>query len=168
MQNRPSSPTLVNYLAGLLLAGSSWLIGCSGTHESGQAIATPAPHLVNIAPVANVPALLGVSIDGLSRRLGPARSLPPGFANPLQVLAGTPGSDRQDSLTSFRTGGLTVLASYDARTRRVSDLLLLGHREDSLMAQGTLRTNARNYLVMPVFRANKPGHLIGLRIVAVN
>ncbi|GAB3635835.1 hypothetical protein GCM10027422_14250 [Hymenobacter arcticus] len=159
---------MVNYLAGLLLAGSSWLAGCSGTHESGQAAAPPASHLGAIAPVTNVPALLGVSIDGLSKRLGPAQALPSGFANPLQVLTGTPGANRQDSLTSFRMGGLTLLASYDARTRQVSDLLLLGHREDSLMAQGSLRANARDYLVLPVFRANKPGHLIGLRVVNMN
>ncbi|RZK28621.1 MAG: hypothetical protein EOO63_10835 [Hymenobacter sp.] len=118
-------------------------------------------------PATNVPALLGMSIDKLSERLGPSQHLPPGFANPLEVVVSAADLNRQDSLASFRTGGLTVLASYDAHTRQVRDLLLLGQREDSLMAQGTLRANARDYLVLPVFRVNKPGRLVGLRVVAL-
>lgn len=164
MQNRSSSSKPVAYLVGLLLVGSSWLAGCSGTHESRQVAATPSR---STAPTTNIPALLGVSIDGLHERLGPAQPLPLGFVNPLEVLGNPADNAQQDSLASFRTGGLTLVASYDARTRQVRDLLLLGHREDSLMAQGTLHTNARNYLVLPVFRVNKPGRLLGLRIVAL-
>ncbi|RZL14695.1 MAG: hypothetical protein EOO62_04770 [Hymenobacter sp.] len=166
MQKRSLYPTLVAYLAGLLLLSSSGLAGCSGTHESRQVAAAPSRSI--IGPTTNVPALLGVSIDGLHERLGPARPLPPDFASSLQVLGSDVETVRQDSLTSFRTGGLTLVASYDARTRQVRDLLLLGRREDSLMAQGTLQANARHYLVLPVFRLNKPGRLLGLRIVALN
>jgi hypothetical protein len=165
MQNRLSPPTLVIYLAGLLLLSSSWLASCSGTHESRQVAATPSR---SIRPTTNVPALLGVSIDELHERLGPGRPLPPDFINPLEVLGNDINTVRQDSLASFRTGGLTLVASYDARTRQVRDLLLLGRREDSLMAQGTLQANARNYLVLPIFRLNKPGRLLGLRVVTLN
>lgn len=163
MQNRFSRLTLVTCLAGLLL-GSGCLAGCSGTHESRHVAATPSRRIV---PTTNVPALLGVSIDGLHERLGPGQPLPPGVVNTLQVQVNDIETARQDSLASFRTGGLTLVASYDARTRQVSDLLLLGRREDSLMAQGTLKANARNYLVLPIFRLNKPGRLLGLRIVAL-
>ncbi len=72
-----------------------------------------------------------------------------------------------DSLVAFRSGGLTLVASYNIRTGQVRDLLVLGRHEDSLMARASLRTNARNYLIMPVFLANKPNHLLGLRIVSV-
>jgi hypothetical protein len=164
MQNRLSYPTLITYLAKLLLLSSGWLASCSGTHESRQVAATPSRSIV---PTTNVPALLGVSIDGLRERLGPGRALPPGFVNPLQVQGNEVETVRQDSLASFRTGGLTLVASYDARTRQVSDLLLLGRREDSLMAQGALQANAHNYLVLPIFRLNKPGRLLGLRVVAL-
>lgn len=164
MQKKLLPTTLLNYLPGWLLVGSGWLAGCSGTHESRQVAATPSRIS---APATNVPALLGVSIDGLHERLGPAQPLPPGFVNPLDMVSNPTGVNRPDSLVSFRAGSLTLLASYDARTRQVRDLLLLGHREDSLMAQGTLQTNARDYLVLPVFRVNKPGRLIGLRIVAL-
>lgn len=160
MQNRLSSPALVGYLAGLLLAG------CSGTHESGQAAVRPTPRLA-APPATNVPALVGMSIDKLSERLGPSQHLPPDLANSLEGVVSAANLNRQDSLASFRTGGLTLLASYDVRTRQVRDLLLLGQREDSLMAQGTLRASARDYLVLPIFRVNKPGRLVGLRIIAL-
>ncbi|RZK29735.1 MAG: hypothetical protein EOO63_08400, partial [Hymenobacter sp.] len=84
MQKRFSSLTPVSYLVGLLL-GSSLLAGCSGTHEPGQATAWPTPRLAT-PPATNVPALLGMSIDKLSERLGPSQHLPPGFANPLEVV----------------------------------------------------------------------------------
>ena len=167
MQTKASSNPVFWCITWLLLAGSSWLAGCSGAHEPGQVATTPL-RMGMSAPTTNVPALLGVSIDGLYKRLGPAQPLPSGFTNQVEVFERDINSDQQDSVTSFRTGGLTLVASYDARTRRVRDLLLLGRREDSLMAKSALRTNASNYLVLPVFRANKPSHLIGLRVVLLN
>ncbi len=150
-----------------LLAGTSWLASCSGTHEPGQLAAPPPPVAIS-APTTNVPALLGVSIDGLHKRLGPAQPLPPGFANLTEIVGGAGSLSKQDSVTSFRTGGLTLVASYDARTRQVRDLLLLGRREDSLMAKATLRANASSYFVLPIFRPDKPGHLLGLRVIALD
>lgn len=145
-------------LAGLLLAAS-----CSGTHEPTQQ-ATAAPRS-SITPTANVPALLGASIDGLRSRLGTGQPLPPGFADPLNVAIATNSTARADSQATFRTGGLTLVASYNARTRQVSDVLLLGQHEDSLMGRASLLTNSHDYLVLPVFRQDKPTRLLGLRIV---
>jgi hypothetical protein len=158
---------LLRHVAWLLLASSACLTSCSGTHEPGQVAPTP-PRMGTPAPTTNVPALLGVSIDGLYERLGPAQPLPPDLADPAEIFGRDTNLTKQDSVASFRTGGLTLLASYDAHTRRVDDLLLLGRREDSLMARSTLRANARDYLVLPVFRVNEPGHLLGLRIVSLN
>ena len=41
-----------------------------------------------------------------------------------------------DSTTFFRSRGLSMVAAYDDRTRRVSELLLLGTDESDLMHRG--------------------------------
>ncbi|RZK28815.1 MAG: hypothetical protein EOO57_20440 [Hymenobacter sp.] len=139
------------------------MAGCSGGREPHHA---PAPGTVRaqVAPTANIPVLLGASIDGLRQRLGPSRPLPPHLA------AALPEATLQlaDSVATFRTGGLTLVASYDARSRQVRDLLLLGHHEDSLMGRAHLRVNAPNYLVMPVFYTDNSFRLLGLRVIATN
>ncbi|WP_223649285.1 hypothetical protein [Hymenobacter psoromatis] len=148
--------------AWLLLAGGL-AAGCSGAHESAQTATAPAA--ATITPTANVPALLGASIDGLRKRLGAAQPLPVDFTDPLNQALTSGPTARPDSLAAFRTGGLTLIASYDARTRQVRDLVILGRHEDSLMGRASLRANSLNYLIMPVFRVDKPSHLLGLRII---
>jgi hypothetical protein len=147
----------------LLLAASSWLAGCSGAHESAQA--TAVAH-AGVAPTTNVPALVGMSIDDLHRRLGASQTPPASLTDPSGPLAGQNEQAMQDSVVTFQAGGLTLVASYEVHTRQVRDLLLLGHHEDSLMARATLRSNASSYLVLPVFRVDKPNSLLGIRIVA--
>ncbi|RZK23068.1 MAG: hypothetical protein EOO56_06345 [Hymenobacter sp.] len=140
---------------GLLLAG------CSGGREPHHAPATSLAH-AQIAPTTDVPALLGASIDGLRQRLGASQPLPAATVAALPETA----LSLADSVATFRTGGLTLVASYDARSGQVRDLLLLGHHEDSLMGRAHLRANAPNYLVMPVFYAGKSFRLLGLRVIA--
>jgi hypothetical protein len=149
----------------LLLAASSWLAGCSGAHESAQMVAVA--H-AGAAATTNVPALLGMSIDELHRQLGSSQQPPASLTDPNGPLAGQNAQAMQDSVVTFQTGGLTLVASYDTHSRQVRDLLLLGQHEDSLMAKATLRPNASSYMVLPVFRVDKPNSLLGLRIVATN
>jgi hypothetical protein len=144
-----------------VVAASWWLAGCSGAHEPTQVASTPT-HAA-ITPTANVPALLSSSIDGLRNRLGAAHSLPAGYPDPLSVDKAS-----ADSLLAFRTGGLQLVATYNARTRQVHDLLILGQQEDSLMGKASLRSSAREYLVLPVFRPDNPNRLLGLRVIATN
>lgn len=160
-----SSPTRMRRLGCQLSALSLGLLllGCSGGREPHHMPASVAVH-AQVTPTTNIPALLGASIDGLQQRLGPSRPLPPHLTAVLPETA----FNLTDSLTTFRTGGLTLIASYDARSRQVRDLLLLGHHEDSLMGRAHLRANAPNYLVMPVFYADKSFRLLGLRVIATN
>lgn len=150
-------------LAGALVGSGLLMLGaCSGTHEPTHG---PAVSLKSgiVAPTANVPALLGASIDGLRHRLGMPQPLPPGFSDPAMGPAG--GLEQPDSTLAFRMKGFTLIANYDARTRQVRDLLLLGQHEDSLMGRASLRPNAAGYLVLPVFQAGSDNRLLGLRIV---
>lgn len=157
--------SLVLRRAGWGLLASGGLGACSGAHEPTQT--TQAAAHAGVAPTANVPMLVGLSIDGLHSRLGPRQPLPASFTTPAEVLGAASRLARQDSLAAFKTGGLTLIASYDARSRQVHDLLLLGHHEDSLLAKAALRANASNYLVLPVFGPDRPNYLLGLRVVAV-
>jgi hypothetical protein len=140
--------------------GAGLLAACSGAHEPRHVAGGGSTH-VQVAPTTDVPALVGTSIDGLRQRLGATRPLPPALAAamPEARLA------LQDSVTTFRTGGLTLVASYNARSREVRDLLLLGHHEDSLMGRARLRADAPNYLVMPVFYNGSTFRLLGLRVI---
>ena len=145
-----------------LVAGGG-LAACSGAHEQAQVAATTARMSV---ATTNVPALLGLSIDELRQRLGAAQLPPASLIDPNGALMGQREQAMQDSVVTFQTGGLTLAASYDPRTRQVHDLLVLGRHEDSLMAKAALRSNASTYLVLPVFRVNEPNSLLGLRVVA--
>ena len=143
----------------LAAATAWWLASCSGAHEPTQGAGT-APHAA-VAPTANVPALLGRSIDELRSSLGASYPLPVGYLDPV-----SDGAASTDSLQTFRTGGLQVVATYNARTRQVRDLLVVGQQEDSLMGQASLRSSARGYLVLPVFQYDNPNRLLGLRVLA--
>jgi hypothetical protein len=147
--------------AGTALGVALVLAGCSRTHETRHIATNDLVH-TQVAPTTDVPALLGISIDGLRQRLGKAQPLPASLAASLpESRLALP-----DSATTFRTGGLTLVASYNARSRQVRDLLLLGHHEDSLMGRAHLRANAPNYLVMPVFYEGNSFRLLGLRVIA--
>jgi hypothetical protein len=160
MQPAPALRTI-----GWLLA-SSWLGACSGSHEPIQT-STVATHAA-VAATANVPALLGLSIDDLHSRLGSQQPMPGSFSTLAEVPEVASQLTSRDSLTSFQMGGLTLIANYNAHTRQVHELLVLGHHEDSLMARATLRSSASKYLVLPMFASRRPSYLLGLRIVPVN
>ena len=155
-------PTLLLLLGGMLGLGA-----CSGAHEPhhdpvvNSRPPTPSPQ----PPALNVPALLNLSIDELSGRLGPRLALPPGFVDPTQMLLAR--RPAQDSAALFRSRGLALVASYNQRSRRVSDLLLLGTNEEELMSRARLELGADGYLVLPVFQERHPTRLLGLRVLAI-
>ena len=163
MRSRAVNLLAVSYRASLLYAACWLASGCSGAHEPTQTL--PNVPRTSVAPTANVPALLGKSIDALRTKLGAAQQMPRSFMDPVVASSAAP-SGSADSLEAFRTGGLTLVASYDARTREVRDLLIVGRHEDSLMARASLQASARNYLIMPVFYSGRHNHLLGLRVIS--
>ncbi|WP_310392092.1 hypothetical protein [Hymenobacter sp.] len=152
-------------LAVLFVVGGGLVGACSGTHEPLQDRAAPvvAVPLRSGAKV-DVPGLLGLSIDEVSQRLGPRLPVPAGFVDPV-VAPLVQRNAPLDSMVLFRHQGLALVASYDHRTRRVSDLLLLGSNESELMSRGQLQIGAAKYLVLPVFQERHPTRLLGLRVV---
>jgi len=164
MQRRGAHSEEKRRAGALFIVAGLWLAGCSGAHEPAQT-AQVAQRVV-VAPTANVPALLASSIDGLRSQLGAAQPLPNSLRNPLLLITNTNDATADDSLAAFRTGGLTLVASYNERTRHVRDLLVLGQHEDTLMGRASLQANRLDYLVLPVFQIDKPNRLLGLRVIA--
>ena len=141
---------------------------CSGTHETHNDKAVPAMAApVRNLPQLNVPGLLSLSIDEMSRRVGPRLPLPAGFVDPVQAPLVQRGL-ALDSAILFRSRGLALIAAYNNRTRRVSDLLLLGANEAELMHRAQLQLDASAYLVLPVFQLRKPTQLLGLRVLSTS
>jgi hypothetical protein len=142
---------------------------CSSSGESVQDSAYPVAArsgLVSpIQAVVAVPALLGVSIDELSRHLGPPQPVPAAVQEMLNQL---PAVEADDSVRFFRHRTLEVLVNYNAKSRRFNDLLLLGPNEDVLMQRAGLSADAATYLLLPVFRARRSRQLLGLRVVPLN
>ena len=146
----------------LLAAGALGPQGCSRAPEREESRADgPGPALpaaTAAAPAVDVAAVVGRSIDEVRRRLGPPQAVPADFQDPAGPLAG-------DSTLAFRPRGLVVVANYDARSRRVLDLLVLGPDEDALMRRTGLLARAPAYLLLPVFAMNRSTRFVGLRVV---
>jgi len=147
----------------LVWVGLLALPACSGTHERAHEPAAVAP--LRPAPALNLPALMGLSIDAVDRRLGARQPVPAGFFDPANAPLLARG-DALDSLACFRYHGLTLVAAYDHQTRQVTDFLLLGTDEDDLMQRAQLQPTAARYLVLPVFQQQHPTELLGLRVLA--
>ncbi len=138
---------------------------CSGSHEPARGRAMPAA----AAPARtdaglDVPGLLSLTIDEMAQLLGPRLPVPPKLADPtLSPLVQR--YQQLDSAVLFRCRGLALMASFNYRTRRVSDVIVLGSNENELMSRARLQLDAANYLVLPVFQQFHPTELFGLRVV---
>ena len=115
--------------------------------------------------VVALPALLGLTVEELARHLGPPQPVP----TPLQaLLSQMPSTAPADSLRFFRFRTLNLLVNFDAGTRRLNDLLLIGSNEGLLMQRTGLLDDAANYLLLPVFHNHRPTKLLGLRVVPID
>ena len=151
----------------IFVAALVGVVACSGSHDarrdrSVSAAASPGQE----ASALNVPSLLALSVDELTLRIGPHQPVPAGFADP-SLAPLVQRHERLDSTTFFQYRGLSLVASYDYGTRRVSELLLLGANERELMRRARLQLGAEHYLVLPVFQENHPTRLLGLRVLAI-
>jgi hypothetical protein len=154
---------LAHWAALLAAAGSS--AACSGTHEPLRDAISAA---VQTAPATNefdIPGVVGLSIDELADRLGPAQPVPASYNGALAMLLAQQDF-LSDSAALFRAATLPVIATFNFKTRQVSDLLVLGDDEQQLMQRANLSLNGQRYLILSVFQPRAPGNFLGLRVVA--
>ncbi|TLM89083.1 hypothetical protein [Hymenobacter jeollabukensis] len=144
------------------------LCGGAACTRSAPVVESPAPGRPghsNSRPL-NVAALVGRNIDQVRQRLGPPRETrqqPVGLEPTAEQLRATRG---EGWINTFEKDGTTIVVTFNARTREVQDLVLVGSNEDELLRRGNLDFVADNYLVLPVTDPAAPSRIMGVRVVA--
>ncbi|WBA43637.1 hypothetical protein [Hymenobacter canadensis] len=151
----------------LLLLGS--LAACTGT-QSASETGTPVTGRAEAVPAnsLNMPLLVGRNIDQLRRSLGTPRETKDqkiGLEPTAEQMKSTKG---QDWINTFEKDGTTIVATFNARTRKVNDIVVLGSDEDELMRRANLSLTDPAYTVQPVTDPRNPGSTIGVRVVKKN
>ena len=150
-----------------LLIGA--IAACTGTQTATEAGSPAVARAETVAPTSvNLPLLVGRSIDQVRRTLGPPRETKAqaiGLEPTDEQMKATKG---QDWINTFEKNGTTVVVTFDARTRKVNDLVVLGSDEDELMGRASLSLTDAAYTVQPIANPKNDRELIGLRVVGKN
>ncbi|GAA3924860.1 hypothetical protein [Hymenobacter algoricola] len=148
----------------LLLSG---IAACTGTQTASEKSSPDVGSVTSARPNAlDMPALVGRNIDQLRRALGPpseTREEAIGLEPTPEQMKATKG---EDWINTFEKNGSTVVVTFNAKTRKVLDMVLIGSNEDELMRRGNLSLTAPNYLVLPVTDPKNAKKVAGLRVVS--
>ncbi|GAB3238090.1 hypothetical protein GCM10027346_30340 [Hymenobacter seoulensis] len=147
----------------LLLAGTA---ACSGTQSASETTgidaAAPKPRPVEV----DVPALVGRNIDQVRRTLGTpleTRNQKVGLEPTPEQMKGTKG---EGWINTFERNGTTLIATFNARTRKVRDLVVMGNNEEELLQKANLSLTATTYILLPVADPQNSRQIMGMRVVA--
>lgn len=157
---RPNLYVALAFLAALTTA-------CSGSQVAGERSSPSAGTAESgSSAVVDVPALVGRNIDQLRRTLGApkeTREQAIGLDPTATQMKATRG---QDWINTFERNGTTLVVTFDASSRKVRDIVLLGADEDNLLRDANLSLTSPDYLVLPVMSPGNSTELIGMRVVA--
>ncbi|QJX45447.1 hypothetical protein HMJ29_00250 [Hymenobacter taeanensis] len=155
-------------LTGMLLG----LAGCMGTQSAAETtVVTAARPAKPALPVTvDVEQLVGLSIDEVRQVLGPARKTRAselGLEPTAEQLHHTNG---EGWINTFEHNGQTILVAFNARTRKVRDMVLLGNNEQELLQRTNLSLASPRYIVLPFAELDSADNerVVGVRIVARN
>jgi hypothetical protein len=110
----------------------------------------------------NVPALVGLNIDEVRRQLGQPQE---GHHQAMGAEPQNADPQGEDWVNTFERQGITVVVTFNTRTRKVRDLVLPGSKEEELMRRGNLSFVSEDYLVLPVIDKAEPSLLQGVRVI---
>ena len=148
----------------VLLSG---LAACTGTQSASEKSAPNMGTPTSVRPNAlDMPALVGRNIDQIRRALGTPKETNTdaiGLEPTPEQMKATKG---EDWINTFDKNGSTVVVTFNARTRKVLDMVLIGSDEDELMRRGNLSLTAQNYLVLPVTDPKNADKVSGVRVVS--
>ncbi|SNC60005.1 hypothetical protein SAMN06265337_0170 [Hymenobacter gelipurpurascens] len=149
----------------LVLAG---LAGCTGAQSSASEVINPtSKESTSVVAVAvDVPQLVGHSIDEVRKVLGPAREKSSATIGLEPTPAQMKATKGEDWINTFEQGGQTLVVTFNARTRTVRDIVLIGSDEDYLLRAGNLNLTASNYIVLPVPNPKDTREVVGLRVIS--
>jgi hypothetical protein len=148
----------------LLLSG---LAACTGTQTASEKSSPNLGEAGSARPnTLDMPALVGRNIDQVRRVLGTPRETKDeinGLEPTAEQLKANIG---EDWINTFEKNGSTVVVTFNAKTRKVLDMVLIGASEDELMRRGNLSLTAQNYIVLPVTDPKDAEKVSGLRVVS--
>ncbi|MBC6989313.1 hypothetical protein [Hymenobacter sp. BT491] len=146
-----------------------WLMGCTNSQNAYERL-VPAPTASqprrNTTPALDLPALLVQNIDSLRRLIGPPRELQGegSAAEPGARDSGT-AAKVENWVNTFEKNRSTLIVTFNARTRKVVDIVLPGTDEEELMQQANLSLYDSRYIVLPVGDPKSLDRITGLRII---
>jgi len=143
------------------------VVACGGSHaDQATSRSVPEARTVAATPVFDVPALIGMDIDQVRKRLGPPAEDSADIAR---------GDEMGIGVNDFGRGADTLLVMYDPHTRRVTEFFI-----DTNDPSGTTTTyrdllpvihatdTASAYAIVPVRLMQDPTRYTGIRIVPTN
>ena len=148
----------------LLLSGLGACTGSQSVSESSNP-ATGSTEASRTAAV-DMPSLVGRNIDQVRRTLGAPRETKEqsiGLEPTAEQMKSTKG---EDWINTFERNGTTIVATFNARTRKVRDFVVVGADEDELLRNANLSLTAPDYMVLPVANPQNNREIIGMRVVA--
>ncbi|KAA9327111.1 hypothetical protein F0P96_17890 [Hymenobacter busanensis] len=114
----------------------------------------------------NMPSLVGRNIDQIRKVLGPPVESTQSSVGMEPTAAQMQSTKGEGWINTFEYSGSTVVATFNARTRKVRDLVLIGSNEEELMRRGNLSLVSPDYVVLPVNNPTDPAKITGIRVVA--
>jgi hypothetical protein len=141
---------------------------CSGSQMAGERSSpnTGTPETGRTAAIVDMPALVGRNIDQLRRTLGAPKETRAQAIGLEPTAAQMKATRGRDWINTFERNGTTILVTFDAGTRKVRDLVLVGNDGDALLRDANLSLTSTEYLVLPVMSPGNSTELIGMRVVA--
>ncbi|RSK48849.1 hypothetical protein [Hymenobacter rigui] len=156
---------LFRYFSVVLLV--SGVAACSGSQSASESTSPVSGSVeASRAAAVDVPTLVGRNIDQVRRTLGPPRETKDqkiGLEPTSEQMKSTHG---EDWINTFERNGTTVVATFNARTRKVRDLVVVGSDEDELLRNANLSLTAPGYMVLPVANPKNNREIVGMRVVA--
>ncbi|MCR5889289.1 hypothetical protein LRS06_16250 [Hymenobacter sp. J193] len=148
-------------------AGLLGLAGCMNSQTASEAERPAAERGTAVAPgKLDAGSLLKRNIDQLRRQLGQPQEASD------ELVGADPNADQMKStngegwINTFQTEGNTLVVTFNARNRRVSDIVLVGENEDDLMLRGGLMMTSPDYIVLPLpDGGGESGKVKGVRII---
>ncbi|RPD47744.1 hypothetical protein DNI29_09885 [Hymenobacter sediminis] len=150
------------YLPLLLLLG---LAACSGSQTVSEANMPTTQPAASPPAAVDVPALMGRNIDQIRRVLGNPRETQDQKVGPEPTAEQMKATKGEDWINTFERNGVTIVATFNARNRKVRDLVLIGTDEDEILQKGNLSLTASEYIVLPVVNPQNNREIVGMRIV---
>ncbi|GGF23878.1 hypothetical protein GCM10011383_39420 [Hymenobacter cavernae] len=109
--------------------------------------------------------MLGCTIDQVRQKLGsPLETAEQDLGpEPTEAQKHTPAGENWNN--TFKNKGTTFIVSFNANTRKVHDIIVLGDDEDELMQRSNLTLTALNYIVVPVLNPENTNKVLGVRMI---